>query len=85
MHNRLPVRVLERCDGRTFEFTAPHPCKKRKDGATSVSVVPEKVGQPANSVSVDGNQGGLDQLEVLNAETQIDFVTIEVIPEPFAF
>ena len=35
--------------------------------------------------ALDGNQGGLDELEVPNAETQIDFFTIEVLPEPFPF
>ena len=33
--------------------------------------------------ALDGNQGGLDELEVPNAETQIDFLTIDVPVEPF--
>jgi RHS repeat-associated protein len=32
---------------------------------------------------LDGNQGGLDELEVPNPETQIDVFTIEVLAEPF--
>jgi RHS repeat-associated protein len=33
--------------------------------------------------ALDGNQGGLDELEVPDAETQIDFVTIDVLADPF--